>query len=103
MRCIALGAMLLPLTMSVLPFFGLVFATGWARVFAGIAAGAAVLIHGGMIRSTDASPLYGLTHPLGALLFCWMLARSAIATLWRGGVVWRDTFYPLEELRKGMV
>jgi hypothetical protein len=56
-----------------------------------------------MVWSTDASPLYGFTHPLGALIFCWMLLRSAIATLWRGGVVWRDTFYPLEELRKGMV
>jgi GT2 family glycosyltransferase len=99
----ALVAMVLPLLMSVLPFFGVVFATGWARVFAGIAVGAAILIHAAIIWSTDASPLYGLTHPLGALLFCWMLARSAIATLWRGGVVWRDTFYPLEELRKGLV
>jgi glycosyltransferase involved in cell wall biosynthesis len=99
----AAGAMALALVMSVLPFFGLAFATGWARVFSGIAAGAAVLIHAGMVWSTDASPLFGLTHPLGALLFCWMIGRSAIATLWRGGVVWRDTFYPLEELRKGLV
>ncbi len=99
----AVAAMMLSLIMSVSPFLGVVFASGWARVFAGIAAAAAVLIHGGMIWSTDASPLYGLTHPLGALLFCWMLARSAIATLWQGGVIWRDTFYPLEELRKGMV
>jgi hypothetical protein len=99
----ALLAMSLPLIMSVLPFFGLVFATGWARVFAETAAGTAILIHGGMIWSTDVSPLYALTHPLGAVIFSWMLARSAIATLWRGGVVWRDTFYPLEELRKGQV
>jgi len=99
----AVGAMTLSVIMSVLPFFGVIFASGWARAFAGIAAGAAVVIHGAMIWSTDASPLYGLTHPLGALLFCWMIGRSAIATLWCGGVVWRDTFYPLKELRKGMV
>jgi GT2 family glycosyltransferase len=99
----ALGAMMLPLIMSVLPLFGLAFATGWARLFAGIAVGAAILIHAAMLRSTDASPLYALTHPLGALLFFWMLGRSAIATLWRGGVVWRGTFYPLAELRKGQV
>ena len=99
----AAGAILLSFTMSVLPFLGLLFATGWARMLAGIAAGIAVLGQGAMIWSTDASPLYGCTHPLGALIFCWMLARSAMATLWRGGVVWRDTFYPLEELRKGMV
>jgi hypothetical protein len=89
--------------MSVLPFVGLAFASGWARLLAGIAVGAAVMIHAVMIWSTDASPLYALTHPLGALIFCWMMARSAIVTLWRGGVVWRDTFYPLEELRKGLV
>ena len=91
----AMGAMMLPLVMSVLPFLGLVFASGWARAFAAVAVCAAILIHTGMIWSTDASPLYGVTHPLGALIFCWMLARSAIATLWRGGVVWRNTFYPL--------
>jgi glycosyltransferase involved in cell wall biosynthesis len=99
----AVGAIALSFVLSILPFLGLAFASGWARVFAGIAACIAVLVHGGMLWSTNASPLYGLTHPLGALLFCWMIGRSAIATLWRGGVVWRDTFYPLEELRKGMV
>jgi hypothetical protein len=56
-----------------------------------------------MIWPTEVSPFYAFTHPLGALLFCWMLARSAILTLWRGGVVWRGTFYPLKELRKGLV
>jgi hypothetical protein len=100
---LAVVGMSLSLTMSVLPFFGLAFASGWARLLAGIAVAAAVLIHAVMIWSTEASPLYALTHPLGALIFCWMMARSAIATLWRGGVVWRDTFYPLEELRKGLV
>jgi hypothetical protein len=100
---IALCGMALALLMSVLPFLGVVFATGWTRVFAGVAAAAAVLIHTAMIWPTEVSPLYAFTHPLGALLLCWMLARSAILTLWRGGVVWRDTFYPLKELRKGLV
>ncbi len=99
----AVAAMMLSVIMSVSPFLGLAFASGWARVFAGVAVVAAILIHGTMIWSTEASPLYGLTHPLGALVFCWMLARSAIVTLWQGGVIWRDTFYPLEELRKGML
>jgi hypothetical protein len=100
---IALGGMALTLLMSVLPFVGIVLATGGARAFAGIAAAAAVLIHTAMIWPTEVSPFYAFTHPLGALLFCWMLARSAILTLWRGGVVWRGTFYPLKELRKGLV
>ena len=28
---------------------------------------------------------------------------ASIDTLWRSGVVWRDTFYPIAELRKGLV
>jgi hypothetical protein len=33
----------------------------------------------------------------------YIILRSMIVTLGRGGVVWRGTFYPLEELRKGQV
>jgi len=24
-------------------------------------------------------------------------------TLWQGGIVWRDTFYPLDDLKRGVV
>jgi hypothetical protein len=40
---------------------------------------------------------------LGALIFAWMLARSTVVTLWNGGITWRGTFYPLEELKRGVV
>jgi hypothetical protein len=49
------------------------------------------------------SPLYALTNPLGALLFAYMLLRSTVVTLWQGGIVWRGTFYPLDELKRGLV
>jgi len=32
-----------------------------------------------------------------------MLIRSTVVTLKQGGVSWRDTFYPLDQLRRGMV
>ncbi len=46
------------------------------------------------------SPLYCLTLPIGALLFIYMLLRSAIITLRQGGITWRGTFYSLDELRR---
>jgi hypothetical protein len=49
------------------------------------------------------SPLYALTHPIGAALFCYMIVRSVAVTLWQGGVTWRGTFYPLKELKRGVV
>jgi glycosyltransferase involved in cell wall biosynthesis len=49
---------------------------------------------------TGISLLYMLTLPIGAALLLYALLRSLIVTLWRQGVVWRGTFYPLSELRR---
>ncbi|MFL6428995.1 MAG: glycosyltransferase [Acidobacteriaceae bacterium] len=40
------------------------------------------------------------TFPIAALVFVYAMVRSTVLTLRRGGVVWRETFYPLGELRK---
>ncbi|HEY1866025.1 MAG TPA: glycosyltransferase family 2 protein [Candidatus Acidoferrales bacterium] len=100
---VAVGGIMLTIVMSILPFLGVVFATGWARIFAGIAALVALAFHAGVARRAKVSPWYGLTHPLGAALFAYIIARSAAVTLARGGIVWRGTFYKLKELRRGSV
>lgn len=38
-----------------------------------------------------------------ALILAWAILRSMLCTLARGGVVWRDTLYPLADLKKHMV
>jgi uncharacterized membrane protein required for colicin V production len=91
------------LSTSVAPFLAVFVAHGWIRAFATIAVIIAVGFHVGVNLVMRVSPLYALTHPIGALLFCYMLLRSTIVTLWRGGIVWRGTFYPLKELKRGVV
>ncbi len=59
--------------------------------------------HAGTAVVMRASPWYALTQPLGAAIFGYMLLRSTVVTLRQGGIVWRETFYPLEELRRGIV
>jgi len=83
--------------MDVLPFAGAVLGHGWIRGLSAIAVAIAMSFHVGVAWVMRVSPLYALTHPLGALLFSYMLLRSTVVTLWQGGVVWRDTFYPLED------
>jgi len=99
----AATAVISMLLLNVAPFVGAVVGHGWLRIFCAIAAAAALCMHVGVDVVNKVSPLYALTHPLGAILFCYMIVRSVAVTLWQGGVTWRGTFYPLEELRKGMV
>jgi glycosyltransferase involved in cell wall biosynthesis len=88
---------------NVAPFVAMIFGHGWVRGLATVSVVIALGFHAGVDVTMKVSPLYALTHPVGALLFCYMMVRSAVVTMWRGGVEWRGTFYSLEELRKGVV
>ncbi len=95
----AIGMLLL----NVAPFIAIFVSHGWIRVLAVAAVMIALGFHVGVNVVMRVSPLYALTHPIGAVLFCYMLLRSTVVTLWQGGVTWRDTFYPLDELKRGVV
>jgi len=86
-----------------IPFVGIWLAHGWARLGYGVALFSMFSIYVGMSRKSDIPPYYFVLHPISTALFVYTMLRSTFLTLGRGGVVWRGTFYPLEELRKGMV
>ncbi|MDT8420690.1 MAG: glycosyltransferase family 2 protein [Desulfuromonadales bacterium] len=46
---------------------------------------------------------YALGFPLTAALFTWTIARTLTLNLIQGGIYWRGTFYPLDELKKNRV
>jgi len=61
-----------------------------------------------MLRSTSRrlsrSPLgLWVAYPIAVVLLLYAYWNSTIRTLRDGGVRWRDTFYPLEVLRRGVV
>lgn len=90
--------------LSVLPIVGLFFGQGWIRVLASVSVLIGVGFQAGIAGIVmHVSPLYALTQPLGAMLMTYMIARSAFVTVKQGGIVWRETFYPLEELKRGQV
>jgi Glycosyl transferase family 2 len=91
------------LIMNVLPIAGLLFGNGWIRGLSAVSVLIALGFHIGVDVVMRISPLYCLTLPLGASVMAYMVLRSMIITLRQGGIVWRDTFYPLEELRRGLV
>ena len=85
------------------PFLGVLLAHGWARVPYAAALGAMFLIYLGMSWRSAVPPYYFLLHPVSTAMFIYTLLRSMALTLWNGGIIWRGTKYPLDELRKGMV
>lgn len=91
------------LLMNVFPFAGLLFGRGWIQSLAAVSVVVAMGFHVGVDVVMRISPLYCLSLPLGATVFSYMILRSAIVTLRQGGIVWRNTFYPLDELRRGLV
>jgi glycosyltransferase involved in cell wall biosynthesis len=88
---------------NVLPFLGVFLAHGAARIPYAIALACIFFLYVGMSVYSDVRPWYFFLHPLGTLLFIYTMLRSMLFTLWRGGVEWRGTLYPLDELRKGLV
>jgi glycosyltransferase involved in cell wall biosynthesis len=97
------GQILSLLSFNVLPFAGLLLGHGWVRLFSAIAVLIALGFHAEVDIVMRVSPLYCLTLPLGATLFAFILLRSTLITLRQGGIIWRGTFYPLDELRRGSV
>lgn len=96
----ALGAMILLGFFNVLPFVGLWFAHGWARLGFAVAVVSIAGFYVGIGVREQLSPLYFFMHPISTALFMYAVLRSMTLTLWHGGVEWRGTRYSLEEIRK---
>lgn len=41
--------------------------------------------------------------PLGISLFSWIMLRTMLLNLYQGGIFWRGTFYPLDQLRRNRI
>ena len=91
----------------------LIVALLWAGVIAGLASGTVLGLAAGGAGALLALPAIVFARRLdwpmaGAVLApfvhslaAYAVVRSAVLTWRRGGVQWRDTFYPLAELRAG--
>ena len=82
----------------VMPFIAV-----WSQPFtmpAGVTILAIAVGYGALKRLSGLSAWNVLLAPFAAALFIYALVRSMVITLVQGGVIWRGTFYPLEELRR---
>lgn len=88
---------------SVSPFL-MMFLTSGSAFYANVAAAVMIVSIATMfsVRS-GLSWVYGFTFPVSAMIMLYILWKAAIRTVREGGIRWRDTLYPLDELKANKV
>jgi hypothetical protein len=99
---ISVSALLSAVWLPYLPLF--VDAVDWLRGLALFAAFVPMLmVAAAARRMSGGSGAEGLLAPVAASALASVIAWSTVLALWRKGIVWRGTFYPLAELRRRCV
>jgi glycosyltransferase involved in cell wall biosynthesis len=97
------GAVLGNAVLCVWPFIAMWITTGAERGWYVTSAIAQMIAYAGPAVVHRTRPWLALLYPLAAVMFVTILVAAVIRTLRRGGIEWRDTFYPLERLRANRV
>ncbi len=100
---LALPAILGVAALGLGPVIGLVSPPpGWTllRTACLVSIAAIVVLYARLRPNTDAGIASILLMPCAVVLIVYAMLRSVIVTLVQGGVVWRGTRYPLQELRR---
>jgi hypothetical protein len=96
------GAVLLAVG-SIWPFVAPLVTAGPTRWLNLATAALVLLAAADSARFHGSRPWYAVAYPLMAALFIVILLRTMLLNLWQGGIRWRGTFYPLDELRRNRV
>ena len=85
------------------PLFGWLLPGLWPKLFAVVGWVGLAILYRAIARNMKLEWWDFLLAPVGAALFSYAIVRSMVLTLRRRGVIWRETHYGIEELRKGRV
>ena len=100
---LVLGSLVFQFLMIVWPFLALLFTHGYAWWLNLIT----VMLLVGMPSYLGIKLRYGwysgLYFPVCTVLFGYIQLRAMLLCFWIGGIRWRDTFYPLQALKKNML
>lgn len=90
------GAVLL---LGLTPHAGLLVGPWWSRAICALGIASVASIFAQARRQSGVAWWHALAMPIASAACSVALLRSTWLTLWRGGVIWREHFYPLAELR----
>jgi cellulose synthase/poly-beta-1,6-N-acetylglucosamine synthase-like glycosyltransferase len=88
---------------SVFPYIAIFTMNGAARTIYCIVIVFQMLLVADCARFHGARSWYAVGFAPSTLLLAWIILRTTVLNLLRGGIYWRGTFYPLKELKKNVV
>ena len=94
-----IAATLAALLIHIWPWIGLWVADGWAQAWYAVTVVMMVGSFGVAMAPFGVKFRHGLLLPFTIGLLVYIQCRSAVLALWRGGIVWRGTFYELRQLK----
>ena len=96
---LVIAATLAALLIHIWPWIGVWVADGWPQVWYAVAVVMMVGSFGVAMAPFGVKFRHGLLLPLTIGLLVYIQCRSMVLALWRGGIVWRGTFYELRQLK----
>ncbi|MYA28787.1 MAG: glycosyltransferase [Nitrospira sp. SB0666_bin_27] len=100
---LVIAATLAALVMHIWPWIGVWVTGGWPQAGYAVTIVMMIISFGVTMGPFGVKFWQGLLLPLTIGLLVYIQCRSAALVLWRGGIVWRGTFYELRQLKTGKV
>lgn len=85
---------------SVFPLWGMIFCSGYIRLFCMIAFGVRTMLFYGGMKYQGLPVWYVVGSLFSPYVTLYIIVRSTMTTLVRGGIEWRGTVYSLDEMKK---
>jgi glycosyltransferase involved in cell wall biosynthesis len=88
--------------MNILPLLGLFFTSGITRALFGAAVMVRILSFASGFSKTGISPWYSVWSLVTSYVYIYIALKAAITTTINRGIIWRGTFYSLDELKASL-
>lgn len=100
---LVIGATLVQFLLSIWPFIALGITSGTVLLLNVATVVLLLLLVGTLARHAGFSFWHALGYPFATIFFFFIIWKASLRTIRDGGIRWRGTFYPLDELRANKV